>query len=301
MKVYVLPAHEDWVVDRFVKEWAESNSDIATFVPEEADVIWILAGWCWRKLSPALLSKKKVVVTVHHVVPEKFDNLKLADFIERDKFVTAYHVYNQVTYDFVRSISKKPIQILQYWANQDVWKKTSDKTTLRNKYRLPLRAYIVGSFQRDTEGFDLKTPKLEKGPDLFADYVTKLHNKLGGHNLHVVLAGWRRQYVISRLKENSVNFSYFELPDQHTLNELYQTLDLYPVTARYEGGPQALIECGLLDVPVVSRSVGIAPYVLPNESINDDVELAVPNVPSVELLKIPASFQRYRHFLETLP
>ncbi|NBW06486.1 MAG: glycosyltransferase [Caulobacteraceae bacterium] len=301
MKVYVLPAHEDWVVDRFVKEWAESNSDITTFVPEEADVIWILAGWCWRKLSPALLSKKKVVVTVHHVVPEKFDNLKLADFIERDKFVTAYHVYNQVTYDFVRSISKKPIQILQYWANQDVWKKTSDKTTLRNKYRLPLRAYIVGSFQRDTEGFDLKTPKLEKGPDLFADYVTKLHNKLGGHNLHVVLAGWRRQYVISRLKENSVNFSYFELPDQHTLNELYQTLDLYPVTARYEGGPQALIECGLLDVPVVSRNVGIAPYVLPSESINDDVELAVPNVPSVELLKIPASFQRYRRFLETLP
>ena len=36
---------------------------------------------------------------------------------------------------------------------------------MRNKYGLPLDAYIIGSFQRDTEGSDLKSPKLIKGPD----------------------------------------------------------------------------------------------------------------------------------------
>ena len=30
---------------------------------------------------------------------------------------------------------------------------------------------LIGSFQRDTEGYDLKTPKLSKGPDIFCDIV----------------------------------------------------------------------------------------------------------------------------------
>ena len=35
------------------------------------------------------------------------------------------------------------------------------------KYNLSNEDYIVGSFQRDTEGHDLHSPKLSKGPDLF--------------------------------------------------------------------------------------------------------------------------------------
>ena len=163
---------------------------------------------------------------------------------------------------------------------------------------MPQDSFLVGSFQRDTEGHDLISPKLEKGPDLLADYLEDLKSKR--QNLHVVLAGWRRQYIIERLKQAQISFTYFERPSQETINDLYQTLDLYPVTARCEGGPQSLIECGLLDVPVISRDVGIAKQVLLNHSINDDVSLATPSIPNVEDWKLPKGYYQYRKLIETL-
>lgn len=294
-KVYVLPANEDWIVDRFVKEWNEDNHDITSSI-NDADVIWLLASWCWNGIPLSILEKKKVLATIHHIVPDKFNREKLEEFLIRDKFVTAYHVYNQETYNFVEKITNKPIHLIDYWANQKIWKLTGEKKEIRKKYRLPEDKFLVGSFQRDTEGSDLKTPKLEKGPDLLVEFLQKIRDR----NLHVVLAGWRRQYVICRLEELRIQYSYFEKPDQATINDLYQTLDLYPVTSRCEGGPQSLIECGLLGVNVVSRDIGIAKKVLKERAINNDVSLASPEIPNVDLWKIPAGYSHYRNLIESL-
>ena len=49
-----------------------------------------------------------------------------------------------------------------------------EKNILRSKYGFKENDYIVGSFQRDTEGHDLKSPKLSKGPDLFINNLIKL-------------------------------------------------------------------------------------------------------------------------------
>jgi len=308
-KVFLLTANEDWIVDRFVKEWSEDNSDITTADPRDADVIWLLASWCWRHVPHDVLSKKKVIATVHHIVPEKFDESKKKDFRERDQYVTEYHVYNKKTKDIVELHTKKPVILIPYWANQRLWTSTGDRIQLRRKYSLPVDSFLVGSFQRDTEGFDLRSPKLEKGPDLFADFVEKLFKegkdygdtKVNPREVHVVLAGWRRQYVISRLKEIGVSYTYFERPNQSVLKDLYQTLDLYPVTSRDEGGPQSLIECGLLKIPVVSRDVGIASQVLPEESINDDVYFSLPEIPRIDdRWLIPRGYESYRHLIEKI-
>lgn len=298
-KVYVLPPSEDWIVDRFVKEWNEDNSDISVMHPQSADVIWLLADWAWDQLAfSGLLNNKKVLTTVHHIVPEKFGEIERKSFLLRDKFTTAYHVYNQQTEKFIRQYTNKPIYLIKYWANQKIWKQTFDKKDLRTKHGLPIDSFLIGSFQRDTEGKDLISPKLEKGPDLLADAIQKWYEK--NKNIHVVLGGWRRQYIMNRLSSANIPYNYFERPPQETINELYQTLDLYPVTARCEGGPQSLIECGLLNVPVVSRDIGIASQVLPNESINDDVTLAKSNIPCVEDWKLPLGYQKYRDLILSL-
>lgn len=300
-KVFVLPPSEGWIVDRFVKEWNEDNADVSVNHPRDADIIWLLADWAWRQLyHRGLLDGKKVLTTVHHIVPEKFDEFSRQDFLLRDKFTNVYHVYNEKTREFIHKLTKKEIHLIPYWANQKIWKpsKGESKETLRKKYGLPLDAYVIGSFQRDTEGHDLTSPKLEKGPDLLADYLEIEKSKKP--NLHVVLAGWRRQYLISRLKKSGISFSYFEKPDHDVINDLYQTLDLYPVTARCEGGPQSIIECGLLDVPVISRNVGIASQVLPQDSINDDVSLAQPSIPNVEGWKLPIGYEPYRKLLSLI-
>ena len=296
--VYVLPPKEDWIVDRFVKEWNEDNSDITVTKPSDANVIWLLADWCWDQLAyTGQLQNKKVIATVHHIVPEKFKGNDIQNFLIRDGFVTAYHVYNQQTHDFIKRLTDKPIHLIQYWANQKIWKKTLTKESAREKHKLPSNAKLIGSFQRDTEGHDLISPKLEKGPDLLADAIEKWHNI---SPVHVVLAGWRRQYIINRLNVADIPYTYFQRPSHETINELYQSLDLYAVTARCEGGPQSLIECGLLDVPVVSRDVGIASQVLPISAINDDVVKASPAIPNVYDWHLPKGYDEYRKLIQSL-
>ena len=303
-KVFVLPPNEDWIIDRLVSEWYEFNSDISTKNVNEADVIWLLADFCWQRLSH-ILRDKKVITTIHHIVPSKFNAAERFEFQLRDDVTTVYHVPNKHTLEFIKPLTKKPIVQVCYWANQHIWKKTGEKEELRKKYGLPNDSYLVGSFQRDTEAAGIPQgqylPKLEKGADLLVGAIISWHDKCKNYfPVEVVLGGWRRQYVMKRLDSVGIKYHYFEKPSQEIINDLYQTLDLYPVTARQEGGPQSLIECGLLSVPVVSRSVGIAELVLPEISIDDDVTTAVPTVPNVKDHELPHGFEPYRALIKSL-
>ena len=53
----------------------------------------------------------------------------------------------------------------------------------------------------------------------------------------------------------------------NTLNELYNILDLYIVSSRLEGGPQAIIECATTKTPIISTDVGVASEILHSDSI----------------------------------
>ena len=68
--------------------------------------------------------------------------------------------------------------------------------------------------------------------------------------------------------------------DFEILNELYNCLDLYIVSSRIEGGPQAILECGVTKTPVISTDVGVASEILANESIfnMDNYAEAQPNI-----------------------
>ena len=54
------------------------------------------------------------------------------------------------------------------------------------------------------------------------------------------------------------------------MNELYNSLDLYIVGSRVEGGPQSIMECALIKVPIISTDVGIASQILNKSSIFDE-------------------------------
>lgn len=126
--VSVLAPRENWIVDRFVKEWSEDNPDITVSDPVKADVIWLLADWAWDQLPVSLLRLKRVITTVHHIVPEKFDVSARQVFELRDSITDAYHVYNQRTFDFISSLTKKPIHLIPYWANDSLFKKVTFET-----------------------------------------------------------------------------------------------------------------------------------------------------------------------------
>jgi len=261
MKIYLVNANENWVIDRLVAEWYEDNPEISTHSPYDADIIWIISPWKWRELPFQLLASKKVVTTLHHIDPAKFN---LNDFRGRDNITDIYHVPNRFTRDFIKQYTTKKIKVISYWGNDKLWFPLN-KVECRHEFKLPSDKFLIGSFQRDTEGFDLKTPKLAKGPDIFCDMVEKYYKE--NENIEVILGGWRRQYIINRLKSNNIPYHYFDKPSFEVINKLYNCLDLYIVGSRHEGGPQAIIECALTKTPLISTNVGIAENILSPTSI----------------------------------
>ena len=261
MKIFVLQAGEDWFCDRFANEWYKYRQDISTKNPYEADIIWLLPAWQWQKIPIELLRNKLVVATIHHIVPEKFNR---NEFLLRDQFVDAYHVPCEKTKELISPYTNRPVYEIGYWYNPALWHPL-DKKECRKELGLPDDAFIVGSFQRDTEGYDLKSPKLEKGPDLFCDYLER--NRVD--NLLVLLNGWRRQYIIKRLEEAGIKYQYEELPSYDIIQKMYASCDMYLVSARYEGGPQAILEAAAMKVPIISTNVGMAVKILPESCIID--------------------------------
>ena len=170
----------------------------------------------------------------------------------------------------MRSLTDKEITSIPFWVDQKIWKKLNNKNELRSKYGFNSNDFVIGSFQRDTEGKDLTSPKLIKGPDIFLEIVTNI--SLKNPNIIVLLTGKRRNYLIKNFEERNINYKYLEMVDLKELNELYNVLDLYVVSSRIEGGPQAIMECAITETPVVSTDVGIASEILNQESIYKSIE-----------------------------
>lgn len=250
-----------WICDILKREFIQySNLEIVMNV-QDADIIWLLAPWSHRKIALKYLQEKFVITSIHHIDWEKYDN-KYYDFIEN--ITNRYHVICDKTYIELKKITNKKIIIANFWINENNFYNIIDNN-LRNKYNLPIDGYIIGSFQKDTEGIDEITPKFSKGPDIFINIVSDLQKK--HNNLHILLTGWRRKYIMNELEKLNIKYTYLELVELNELNELYNCLDLYIVSSRVEGGPRSIIECGLIKVPIISTNVGISNLILSENSI----------------------------------
>ena len=301
MKIHLNSAKENWVVDRFREEWYKYNSSISTKIIRNSDIVWIISPWTWKKINKKILSKKKVICSIYHLDEDKFDEKQLDEFNLRDEYVDFYHVISENTKKQIKKLTNKPIVSIPFWVNQEIWKDINEKDILREKYKLDLDSYLIGSFQRDTEGKDLISPKLSKGPDQFIKKIKEYKEK--NKKIGVILAGKRRNFIIENLERLDIPFNYFEMVDFKELNELYNCLDLYIVSSRYEGGPQAVMECAITRTPIISTDVGVASEILhPNSifSMNSFMN-AKPNTDyayeKVQKYLIPNGFENFRKII----
>ena len=304
MNLYINKAKENWVVDRFRSEWNDYNFKISNNYLFGKSPIWIIAPWTWKSLNKYYLKRRKVVCTIHHIDEDNFTIDKIKEFNERDKYVNLYHSISNKTTEQLMKYTNKDIITIPFWVNQKIWRELNNKDELRKKYGFSKNDYLVGSFQRDTEGYDLKSPKLSKGPDRFIEIIKKLN--FDKKNVKVVLSGKRRNYVISNLEKLNIDYKYFEMTKFDNLNELYNILDLYIVASRYEGGPQSISECALTKTPIISTDVGIASEILSKESIFDMDNFidAIPNtshaLSNIEKYKIPNGFKKFNDMFNSL-
>lgn len=281
MKINITKIKESWIIDRIKSEWIENNKLMYSRYPLFSDLIWAIAPW---SISLDFLKKfksKKIIYSQYHIEDASSESEEIQKLKIVEPYVDAYHVISLETEAILKKITDKPIYYLPLWVNQNIWFYIKDKDTLRKKYLIPKEDFLIGSFQRDTEGSDLISPKLLKGPDIFIEIVKNISAQ--NKNLRIILTGTRRQYVISELKKLNIQFNYFEMANFDMTNELYNILDLYLITSRVEGGPQALVECGQTMTPIISTNVGIASQILSPESIFnyediDTFQNAKPNI-----------------------
>lgn len=271
MKIFILYAKENWITDELAKEWITHNKEYYTTDINSCDIIWILSNYIYNQIPLHIYKQKKVIITIHHIVPEKINQQTIKHYQNLDNIANVFLTNQDIcksTLDNYNLVTK-PIKIIPLWHNENIWKNIANKSLLREKYNLEKDQFLVGSFQRDTEGNSLanKTflPKLEKGPDIFVKAVVLLKQKYP--NLRVLLTGLRRQYIMRELQKHQIEYVYFEMCDFNQLNELYQCLDLYIVGSRVEGGPRAINECSLLKIPLLTTRVGIAELLCHPDSI----------------------------------
>lgn len=275
MKVYLNKINESWIIDRIRKEWYIENKQLVTKFPRFADIFWLLSPWVWKNVNKKILKEKKILCSYYHF---DFSNFDKNDFYELDNYVDQYHVICEKTKKQLSKLTSKKITSIPFWLNQDIFYYISDKERLRKKLGLDNEDYLIGSFQRDTEGKDHKSPKLIKGPDIFLDIVKDMYKN--NKKIKVILSGTRREYITSELNKFNIPYRYFKMASFNMLNELYNVLDLYLVTSRIEGGPQAILECAYTRTPILSTDVGVAPEILSPKSIysTTNYQNAVPDL-----------------------
>ena len=304
MKIYLNSPKENWIVDRIKDEWALYNHKYNSKKPKTADIFWIISPWTWQKIKRKDLENKKIVCSIYHIDEDKLDKAQLSEFQNRDVYVDFYHVISEKTKEQIRLLTDKPIQSIPFWVNQNIWFEIEDKDNLKKKYGIDKETYCIGSFQRDTEGSDLITPKLSKGPDRLVKIIDRLKDK--HEKIEVILTGKRRNYVITELEKKNIKYKYFEMVDFSKINELYNLLDLYIVSSRFEGGPQSILECAATKTPIISTDVGIAKEILNVGSIFNmenfldakaDVEYAYENV---EKFFIPNGIENFNNYFKSL-
>ena len=262
MKIYLSKINESWIVDRVRKEWYENNKDISTKYISNADILWIISPWLWKKIPKKHLKQKKVICSHYHF---DFSNFDKSDFLNLDRYVDEYHVISKKTENQLKKLTNKKITSIPFWINDKLFFHVHNKKKIRQEFGFQQDDYLVGSFQRDTEGSDLLSPKLVKGPDIFFNIVSKMYEE--NDKLKIILSGKRRGYLINLFEKNNIPYKYYEMVDQEKLNLLYNLLDLYIVSSRIEGGPQAILESAITKTPILSTDVGVASEILSQRSI----------------------------------
>lgn len=219
----------------------------------------------------------KVVLTWFHVVPND-PRIRFAKVAQ--KYVDVIHTASTITRVKLIEIGipEKKIAVVPLGVDINIFKPVSveEKQKIREEIGIPKDKIVIGSFQKDGAGWgEGLEPKWVKGPDIFVKVVEKLKKD---YDIFILLLGPARGYVKRELDKRGIPYKHIFLKNYLEIPKYYNSLDLYLVTSREEGGPKAVLEAMATGIPLVSTKVGMAPEII-KEGYNglladvDDIEM----------------------------
>lgn len=217
----------------------------------------LISGANYKKIH----SSNKVILTWYHSAEDDPRLKRASEFASK---VDLIHTSCTITKKQLQSagVAEEKIFLSPIPVDLKVFKKyPKDRDPMREFLSIPSGCFVVGSFQKDGQGWgDGDEPKLIKGPDIFCDVLDLVKDQIP---LHVVLSGPARGYVKKRLEKSRIAFTHRYLEDPDEIVDLYQALDCYLISSRVEGGPKALMESWACEVPLVSTRMGmVADYAI---------------------------------------
>ncbi len=229
-----------------------------------------------------VLGPMRIAFPYYHGYPSSNDALIVKCYKNLEKY---HHRISriQVTHRYMREvildtgIDSKKVFLIPIAVNPDFFQAQSSesKKHVRNHYGIPQKAVVVGSFQKDGQGWgEGLEPKLVKGPDTFVKTVKILKESVP--ELFVLLSGPARGYVKKGLDELKVPYKHVYLKNYPEINQLYHCLDLYIIASRQEGGPKAILESMACRIPLVTTRVGQAMDLVKHEENGLMVEPEAP-------------------------
>ncbi len=283
--IHYIIEDNDWVIKedgesitRHLREKYNLNANITTNFKDVKNSILHFGSRTtyfptgYQQIHPS----NKVIFTWFHFTNDNKDSeylLNLKKGSERADFV---HTSNQTTKKLLieNGVSEEKIVVIPLGIDIELYKVISkeEKLLKRKQLGIPDNAILIGSFQKDGNGWDEgNEPKLEKGPDIFCDVVEKLSEK---YPVFVLLTGPARGYVKNRLSAKGIPFIHKYLEDPREIPQYFNLLDLYIVSSRNEGGPKAIMQSLASGVPLVSTKVGMASDILENgkNALLSDIE-----------------------------
>ncbi|HBE71756.1 MAG TPA: hypothetical protein DDW52_26735 [Planctomycetaceae bacterium] len=273
-----------WALDSELATTVRCLPEVFTPIPLFYDSVHCVYWPLLFALPARLLRGKKIIAHMTHDPRVAWENPK---FHQAKSIVGLWIARSTDAYDFLLR-NGLSVELVPYMVDDRHFKPLSPDhgklVELAKRCDIPKDKYLIGSFQRDSEGADLSKPKLVKGPDRFVDIVSSLN--ACSNRVHVVLAGPRRHWIRNELKARGVPFSFVgklvkgDDTDVNNLswdevNLLYNLVDCYIVASRNEGGPLSIIEAISCSTKIVSTHVGHAPDVLSPQCIFDSCQDAV--------------------------
>lgn len=262
-----------WALDEDLRQIKESLAGMIRETGASRAEVFHAPFWQNLKMvSPELLGRAFVIA---HADNPPFFYLKQPEFLAGQKQVDLWVARSREALEQFRHLGLSAIHI-PYTIDPGLFFPIADKAAIRREFGIPENAYVIANFHRDTEGADLRTPKVQKNPEFMMAILRRLKGE--GMAFHVLLAGPRRHWIREELRRAKIPFTFVgkevegddfgtNILDRSTLNRLYNAADLYLIPSRWEGGPQSAMEAAACRCKILSVPIGVGRDILEPESL----------------------------------
>jgi glycosyltransferase involved in cell wall biosynthesis len=229
----------------------------------------------WQNLgmvAPEILKRSFVIA---HADNPPFFYLKQPEFLAGQQQVDLWVARSSEALGQFQALGLPAVHI-PYTIDPGLFFPIDDKAALRRDFGIPEEGYVIANFHRDTEGADLRIPKVQKNPEFMVAILRRLKGE--GIPFHVLLAGPRRHWLRESLRNEGIPFTFVgkevegddfgtNILDRATLNRLYNAADLYLIPSRWEGGPQSAMEAAACGCKILSVPIGVGKDILEPTSL----------------------------------